>query len=721
MAGCYNIYSIQSHALHQTENSMPNSLGHDIRLLGNLLGKIIIEQHGQDAFELVESVRKTAIARRNGDESASQQLTDLIHDMDLDAQSVLIKAFSNYFQLINIAEDQERTRVLRQREREGELRESIPAAVRRLKQEGIDAKRMRKLLEISRVRLVLTAHPSEAKRTEILIKLGRIAQLLRRIEREDTLPIEQEKMELQLSAKIEELWQTRPTRLRKKTVMDEANFGMYFMTSTIMDVTIQIYEELQQALQITYPEADWEDLPPVLRFASWIGGDRDGNPNVTADITRQVIAAQHKIAQRVYLSEVEEFRDRLTLSQSQFGASQELLDRIAEYRHDEWHYPDEPYREMLDIIWHKLTDEEEYDHYQSNRQLLTDLLLVENSLRSHNANRVAIHLFKGLVRKVRLFGLHLAPIEVREDTRVFNQVRDELFSIYGIAENFGEWDEIKKQELLTQEIEQGRPLFPVDVSHLSETAQRTIATWRMIHDLHEQYDPIVIDTVLASMSQTPSDVLTMLLFAKEVGIDNDILIAPLFETIDDLHNAADVMTQLIDNPVYLQHLQDRADGHRYRQQIMIGYSDSNKDGGYLASNWNLYTAQKKLTDACLAKGVSLELFHGRGGSIGRGGGPTNRSILSQPPLTLRGGIKITEQGEVIANRYSNADIARRHLNQVINAVLVALGTTDDNYAVPHKWQSAMNELSELGRRAYRNFVYDSDGFIEYWEQATPHS
>ncbi len=690
-----------------------STLSQDIHTLGNLLGIIIQEQDGVEAYNLVEEIRSVSKARRSGDADAAFKLADRLENTSLESKNILTKAFSNYFQLINIAEDLERIRVIRDREANNKLKESIHEAVRALKEHGKSAMEMRSLLHQARLRLVLTAHPSEAKRQEILIKLRHIAQMMEERDRQILLDREQEKLKLKLAEEIEELWQTRPIRAAKKLVADEVEFGIYFITSVIMDVVIDIYEDLQSALEEFYPNEDWSELPPVLRYASWIGGDRDGNPNVTTDVTLQTLATLHETARQVYLSEIGFLFQHLTQDTAGVGVSDELKLAVA---HDdsEEQYPDEVYRQHMTIIYDKL----EQNTYESSRDLLDDLLMVQESLKQYKGKRVAMGEVQRLIRKVRLFGLHLVPLEVREDAGLHAAALEEIFDYYNIAENYIALDEDKKQVLLTNEIRNKRPLFPNETSVFTETTQSIIRTWQMIGQAHVQYDSIVIDTVIASMSKQPSDVLAMLLFAKEVGIDNDVYIVPLFETIDDLYNAPDVMSNLFNNPEYRRHLVARSGKRGLRQQVMIGYSDSSKDGGYLASNWNLYNSQRILTERCVEEGVSLELFHGRGGSIGRGGGPTNRAILSQPTESLHGGVKITEQGEVIAYRYSNKNIAHRHLNQVLNAVLIGMGIQEKD-DVPQTYFDAMSELSELGRKAYRNFVYESDGFIEYWQQATP--
>ena len=468
------------------------------------------------------------------------------------------------------------------------------------------------------------------------------------------------------------------------------------------------------ALERSYPEADWTELPPVLRYASWIGGDRDGNPNVTTDVTLQTLATLHDTARQIYLDEIELLAQHLTQDTERFGASAEICAATAGDDELAKRYPSEIYRQKLARIQRKL----EADDYRSSRGFLRDLLQVQDSLKAHGGMRSALGTVQRLVRKLRLFGLHLVPLEVRENAELHSAALDEIFARYDICDNYLTLPEEQKQSLLAAEIRSKRPLFPHDIDSFSDVTQSIIRTWRMIGAAHARYDSIVIDTVIASMSQQPSDVLAMLVFASEVGIDRDITIVPLFETIDDLYRAPQIMEQLFAIAEYQEYLAARAGKRGLRQQIMIGYSDSSKDGGYLASNWNLYHAQQLLTETCVGHGISLELFHGRGGSIGRGGGPTNRAILSQPPESLRGGVKITEQGEVIAYRYSNRGIGHRHLHQVLNAVLIGMGTQEQRH-VPAHYFEAMEQLSELSQACYRQFVYESDGFIEYWQGATP--
>ena len=448
-------------------------------------------------------------------------------------------------------------------------------------------------------------------------------------------------------------------------MLDEVDFGVYFLISGVMDSTLDFYADLRAALREVYPDHDWDILPPVLRYASWIGGDRDGNPNVTADITLDTLGRMRLAVRRAYLDDMAFLRDHLTQSVDEVDAAPDLLARIQELGGVlPERGADEIYRLMVGLIAARL----ERDDYPDGDALLADLQIIERSLLAHRGAYVAHGSLRRLMDKVRLFDLFLVPLDVREDARLHRAAVDEMFKAYGVAESFSSLPEAEKQALLRREIQSRRPFFPVDPV-FTEPTQRIIATWRMIARAHRLYGRRCIDSVIASMSTAPSDVLTMLLFAREVGIADHVDIVPLFETVDDLVAAPGIMTTLFETPEYQAHL----DGRGRRQQVMIGYSDSNKDGGYLASNWSLYRAQRKLAEVCAAHGLTLELFHGRGGSIGRGGGPANRAILAQPPGSFGGRIKITEQGEVIAYRYSNPEIARRHLHQVMNATLISLG------------------------------------------------
>jgi phosphoenolpyruvate carboxylase len=681
----------------------PPALSQDIKLLGGLLGQIIREQHGEAALDLVEQIRLLARSRRAGDPQAATQLAATIRSTSLPEKRILIHAFSNYFQLINIAEDRQRIRVLREREAAGTLRETVESAIADLKARGVPAERVAELLRQLRLRFVLTAHPSEAKRTEVLIKLGRIATLL---ESGPLLAREENALVAGLSEEIESLWQTRPVRASQRAVADEVDFGRYFLVSCILDAVVELYEDLYAALERHYPEIAWADLHRLLRYGSWIGGDRDGNPNVTPEVTLAAIQTMRDAARAVYLQDLDFLTGHFTQDSAAFGARSDLPSSPEL----EARFPEERHRQAIAAIRARLAS----DGYADRTRLLDDLRAVQDSLRRHGARRAAEGQLRRLIRKVRLFGLHLAPLDIREDARLQSAALGELFERYGMTADYAALPETEKQKLLAAEIASPRPLFPPDPSGFSETTRRVMETWRMVAEAHRRFVPGVIDAFIASMCRQPSDVLALLLLAKEVGVAQDLDLVPLFETIADLEAAPAILEALFAFPEYRRHLEQRGN----RQQVMLGYSDSGKDGGYLASNWGLYRAQEALAEMCDRHGISLELFHGRGGSIGRGGGPANRAILSLHPSALKGGIKITEQGEVIAYRYLNRHIARRHLHQVLSAAILGLSDTS-RHQVPDEWRSAMHLLAEWGEQAYRDLVYGDPDFLDYWQQSTP--
>ncbi len=686
-------------------------LGRDIRFLGDLLGEIIRDQHGMASFLAVEEVRRLAKERRAGNSQSAEELSQFIGTQSLEQKEILVKAFANYFQLINIAEDLQRIRILREREANGVNTETIDEAIQKLKASGITAAELRALLELVQVRLVLTAHPSEAKRQEVLIKLRDIAEDMALRERMNLLAHEDQHLVDDIMRRIEQLWQTRTTRASSAQVQDEVDFGLYFITATVVDVLVDFYLDLRASLRRAYPDANWSHLPTVLRFASWIGGDRDGNPNVTPAITLETLEKMHQTALDVYLVDIEYLKARLTQAEDEVQFSDELRVRTAALPEEtRQRYPHELYRQYLQHIADNLRQR----RYQDAESLLDDLRVIPASLEAHQGRHSTEGTLKRLIIKVKLFGTHLLSLDIREDVRLQTTAISEILQHYQMTDDYAAMSEADRQALLTREIQSNRPLFPL-VPHFSDTTNTIIETWRMIAEAHQRYSPSAINTYIGSMTQLPSDVLTMLLFASEVGIADDLDLVPLFETVDDLKNAPETIRALFENGAYKQHLKMRGN----RQQIMIGYSDSNKDGGYIASNWNLYLTQQALSEICDEYDVTLELFHGRGGSIGRGGGPTNRAILAQPPGSMQGPIKITEQGEVVAYRYSNKEIARRHFQQTMNAALLATHQSASASAIPETWRDAMNTLSQTSYEAYRKFVYETDGFLDYWRQATP--
>lgn len=715
------------------------ALSEQIHLLGDLLGQTIIEQEGRELFDLVEEIRALAKLGRTGDEAASRRLLALLADLPLDQARVVIKAFATYFQLVNLAEEQQRVRVLRQRRRDAHARgtpmdETIAAAVERLQAEGVSADGVRALLKNLCIMPVFTAHPTEAKRRTVLTKLRRISQALYDLDLHDLLPSEEADLIAFVREEIVSLWQTDETRARRPTVLDEVRNGFYYFETTLFDLAPEMYAELSAALAKSYPDEVFE-IPPFLRFGSWIGGDRDGNPYVTLAVTEETLREQKALALRLYQRAIDRMHGLLSMAE-RLGISEALrasieVDATAfpeDAKRVQLRYPLQPYRQKMAYIYRKLTATLEAnqrpwraDHrpvpntYERVGEFLADLRLIQDSLRAHTGEVLAEGRLATLIRQAEIFGFHLATLDIRQHAERHTQALQELFRRYQMAERYAAWPESRKVELLSSELLNPRPLAPAQLD-FSEATNETVELFRLIRKAHERIGPQAIQSYIISMTTGASDVLAVQLLAKDAGLAGSLDIVPLFETIEDLHAAPAIMEALFTCQAYRQHLEQRG----WHQQIMIGYSDSNKDGGYLTATWELFRAQRALAAVCDRFGITLTLFHGRGGSIGRGGGPTNRAILAQPPESVRGRIKLTEQGEAITERYAHLEIAHRHLEQIISAVLLTTGRRPT--IMPERvarWQATMRELSPLAEAAYRDLVHNNPAVLDYFHEATP--
>ncbi len=732
-----------------------------VRQLGNVLGETIVEQEGQAIFDLVEELRRLTRAQRQGDQSAGPQIESLTAELveDLDATLGVLKAFTSYFQLINLAEEQQRVRVVRQRAARAEengtpMPETIQAAVTRLRTAGTPAQEMRSLLEEMLIKPVFTAHPTEAKRRTILLKLLDLSRLLRELDDHVLLPSEKTRTWEQIREIVVSLWQSDVNRERRPDVLDEVREGLYFFDTTLFDLLPEIYDELQRALLKEYPDEGGgpadpaASLPTFLRYGSWIGGDRDGNPFVTQDVTEGALRQQKQQALELYRRAVVGMYGHLSVARTRGGFSQAFLDSLA---HDIEHAPLgdkarldrfslEPYRQKMILIYRRLgatltqnreswrTQRPDPWAYQNAGEFIKDLELIQKSLRQNKGNRLAEGRFARLVQQARIFGFHLASMDIRQHSGRHLEAVAELLQRYYRPQdsdfNYMKLSEADKTRLLVEEIESPRPLT-ARLQYSDETNE-TVALFRLIRQAHERIAPEAIGAYIISMTTSVSHVLEVLLLAKDAGLFGKIDIAPLFETIEDLVGAPAIMRALFESPIYRKHLAQRGN----RQEIMIGYSDSNKDGGFLRSSWSLYQAQQELARTCRAYDVKLTLFHGRGGSIGRGGGPANRAILAQPPGSVQGRIKITEQGEVISARYSNRAVAQRHLEQLVNAVLQASCETyqdslegkaenePSSHATARSWSEILDAASERSEQKYRTLV-ESPAFLRYFHEATP--
>ena len=717
--------------------SIQTDLSGTIRLLGDILGETIREQEGEELFELIEKIRGYSKAWRAGDSDAKDELKALVPTLvaDLDDARGILQAFTTYFQLVNLAEEHHRVGILRQRavnssETGVPMDESIRESIADLKNAGASPEKMQEVLNRLSISPVYTAHPTESKRQTIQQILRRIAKLLTQASSIGLTPDEERAVMEELRAHVVLLWQTDISRNRRPTVMDEVrNNGLYFFRTTLFQVLPKVYEDVERALAEYYPESSFE-IPSFLRYGTWIGGDRDGNPFVTFEVTESTLRAQKNLILEHYEQELNSIYRFLSPTVSRASFTKSFLDELEEdkkyLRSDEMElflrFVNEPYRQKLIVMFRRIcaariesrkdwdqSSDDDSRAYKTAEEFAADLKSIRRCLEENLGHRLLTGLNR-LIRKVDVFGFHLATMDFRQHSRRHVDAVDELMRLSGVQSAYANLDEAQKIEILRQQIEASTDL---SLDGASEETVQSARLFELIKTAHEKIAPQAIESYVISLTAGVSHVLEVLLLAKRAELFGEIDIVPLFETIEDLTNAPKIMTELFKNETYLAHLKSRG----MRQQIMIGYSDSNKDGGFLRANWMLYTAQAALAKVCDQFGVTLTLFHGRGGSLGRGGGPTNRAILAQPPGSVRGRIRITEQGEVVSSRYANPAIARRHLEQLVSAVIVTAGR-EEPVAVHSGWAQAMEELSRLAFDKYRSLVQRPE-FLDYFHAATP--
>ncbi|WP_109689238.1 phosphoenolpyruvate carboxylase [Tumebacillus permanentifrigoris] len=711
-----------------------SALRRDIRILGNLLGEVVVSQCGQEVLDLVENVRAAAKdLRKQGTEESRENFRSTIREIPAEMRQEVIRAFALYFQLVNLAEQSHRIRRKREYERttgSRPQRGSLRSAFHKMYNNGIQAEEIQSLIHQIGVELVLTAHPTEAQRRTILDKHHQMSLILEKFDDPSVTTREMKNMKRLLKAEIVSLWQTRNVRKERLTVLDEVRNGLYFLDEVLFDVLPAIHLEMEEQLQTLYPDHDWE-VPTFLRFGSWMGGDRDGNPYVTADLTFQTLVLHFDLAMRKYEAEMLSLGQDLSQSYERAGASAELITSLGL---DNTYIPDEPYREKIDQIlsrlqatkarYHGEFSAEQDSAYKSTEEFLEDIRIVERSLLHHKGAEIAEVKVRPLIRQVELFGFHMATLDIRQHSEVHEQALEELFQRAHIG-NYVDLAEEAKISLLTSLLDDRRPLCSPHVV-LGAQTQETLDVFHTVRKSQKLFGNDCIQNYLISMAQGVSDMLEVLLLSKEAGlfqwgadgtVTSTMNVVPLFETIEDLREAPAIVDVLFNNPVYREHLKARGD----LQEIMLGYSDSNKDGGYLTSNWELYKSQKAIHRVAEQYGVRLKFFHGRGGALGRGGGPIERSILAQPPEAMQGKVKITEQGEVISQRYSNPGIAMRSLESAVSSVLLASMKEQTTYMqeTERRWSEMMEQLSQASFEAYQKFVYRNEDFLPYFQQATP--
>ena len=716
------------------KRELDNALRKEIAWLGELLGETIRDISGAEALNTIETIRRMSRDRRGGDRDADERLSSLIASLDEEQMRIVIRAFTVFLDLANLAEDRQRVRVLQTRARHAEgvaIGESVEAALAQLKEAGKSAVDVQRLLDQLRIELVFTAHPTEAKRRSIRAKLRQIRTLLYASDKA-LPPVEADRNEQFLRTELTKLWLTDFIRPWRPTVLQEVQRGLS-ITPVLWDVTPRITRDMREGLARVYPD-DSFDVRPCIAFDSWIGGDRDGHPFVTTSVTEQTILWLRQTALESQLSACRSLIDSFSVSKRQMAIGEPLEKHISQAMVD---WPqlesqlqtishDEVPRRWLSVMRWRLEQTQRIDleervapgAYQRAGELDDDLSLLIDSIQDATAGPRLTEELVNWRDQVRAFGFQLARLDLRQDAEKYVQAINELFENAGVCPDPVAIDEAERQRLLVATLDER---LEWSASELSEETCETLALFEFVHRTNRAFGSSALGGHVISMTHTPSDVITVLWLLRQTApptaLDSpatDVLlpIIPLFETIDDLQRAPQVLDALLRIDVYRAYLRRQQD----RQIVMLGYSDSTKDGGYLSACWSLYESQLKLHEIATRHGVRLTFFHGRGGSLGRGGGPAARGILSLPRDTFQGSLRLTEQGEVLADRYDDPRIAHRHLDQILWSSLLACGMPAGE--IPAHWFETMRQLADKSFHAYRELV-EQPGFVDFFRRATP--
>ena len=705
-------------------------LDSDAAALTDVLDDVIRRSDGEDAIELRDRTVALARAIRDGDPSAPDTLENLISELDLDQTELLVRSLSRWFQLWNLAEDNERVRRIRRRdarEAPAPRRGSLRDAVHRLASSGTSADELQDLLDDGELSLVLTAHPTEARRRTTIEKLARVFRVLRDLdERPDT---DADDARRRLHATVQELWGSDDLRAISLTVLDEVRGGLVYFTTTLAAEIPRLYRELEEAITELYPDAEIR-VPPLLGFGSWIGGDRDGNPYVTPATTIEALDLMREHCLRFLEGRVELIAGRLSLS-DRVGGPAEGLDPILETGARYFPElavqlaalnPEEPYRRALTFVRERVraTARDLPEGYFEAAELLADLRRVERSLTDGAGAFTAAGDLRDVIRQIEVFGFHFARLDIREHAGIHRRSLAEIYASLRIREDYESLPEDERVAILCRDIADRRPLIPADISGFSAGTRETVETFRMIRNALSGRHRDAIRSYIVSGTESPVDLLEVLLLMKEAslaragGDDASLRVVPLFEAGATLAGAAETMDALLSLPVYRAALR----GVGEEQEVMIGYSDSNKDVGYVASAWNAYRAQAELAAVFRRHQISWVFFHGRGGALGRGGGPTNEAIAALPPGTVEGRLKMTEQGEVLAAKYAVPEIAHRELELAASAMLThrTLAHDPDRNA---GFEQIVEQMAAVSADFYRSLVHDDPDFIRFFTAATP--
>ena len=721
-----------------------------VKLLGQLLGDVISSQSGADVLRTVERLRKGFIQLRDKpDPVRLKRLKKLIGTLSPDALRPIIRAFSIYFQLVNTAEESFQHRQRRRVAAKGGAlwKGSFDACLRDLRKMGVDPDELQELFEEVRYMPVFTAHPTESKRRSILLQMRRIFESNEALDAPPSSVDHKQRHTRNLHTHIQTLWKTDEVRPSRPDVRHEIRMGMHHFRGALFDAIPVVYNRIERAIERAYcdhPDYRGVDIPAMIRFGSWIGGDRDGNPNVTAQTTREAALTQQQTILREYIQRVGALVGILTHSQNFCTPSAAFLAGLAEddsYRESfdqDWpaRFPQEPYRRKLYVMGLRLRHAESVcasrlegnpvdtlpTGYDNESEFLRDLELIRDSLISHGDADAANRELLDLIRLVRTFGFYLARLDIRQESTVHTEAVADILAMLGIESDYASLDETRRLQLLGELIE--NPPQLEQRSGLAEMTREVLDVFDVISEMQQTISARVIGRYVISMAHNASDVMNVMLLASLTGLagrQGDLFVcrigvSPLFETIHDLERIEPVISELLDHPVY-RRLHDK---HGTLQEVMLGYSDSAKDGGIVASAWLLYRAQQKVIALGKQRGVRIRLFHGRGGTIGRGGGPTHDAIRAQPAGTLLGQIKFTEQGEVLSYKYSNRETAIFELTMGLSGVVTAstglIRKTEPDNDTFHKH---MSMLAAKGESAYRKLTESTPGFLDYFYEATP--
>ncbi|WP_245152428.1 phosphoenolpyruvate carboxylase [Allopusillimonas soli] len=732
-----------------------SALRNDIRQLGKTLGEVIRECEGRTVYDVIEKMRRAAVShRREGALGENPVLERQIQRLKDEEVNSVARAFTYFLHLSNIAEDRDQNRRQRQHEltEEQAMRGSLQHALDLLQAGGIGRRKILRYLAQTCIVPVLTAHPTEVQRKSTLDLHREIARQL--AHSDDTLTASERQLLAQrMAGLVATLWQTRMLRRQKLTVLDEIDNALTYYESTFLRALPRLYQDLAARLRPAGKSAfsiKTEALPPFLRMGSWIGGDRDGNPNVNADTLEQAVLRQSRVVLRHYLNEIKALGTELSLSRSLGTASPELIAMSLASGDASTHRVDEPYRRAfvhlyarmaatsIALTGQQLASRPTYaaPAYETPQAFQQDLQLIADSLDQHHGSVIAQLRLAGLIQAVSIFGFHLATIDLRQSSDVHERVLSELFSAADVRLNgkqvqYSKLPEQERIALLRREIAETRPLVSPWIDYSAET-RKELAILRMAAKCRQKFGPAVIQQAVVSHTETLSDLLEVLVLQQETGLisptsagqrapRDGLMVVPLFETIPDLERGPEIMNTwlgLSDVARRVRHAQDGI------QEVMLGYSDSNKDGGYLTSNWALYKAERKMVEVFKHHKVRLRLFHGRGGSVARGGGPSFDAILAQPPGTVNGQIRLTEQGEVIQGKYKDAEVGRWHLENFVAATLEAslapatsgAASEDENMA---RFAFILDYMSDVAEQSYRKLVYGTRGFNDYFFASTP--